>query len=100
MDAAAGAPVGHRRSRHRAHPSILTAAGTTVAYATVYGAHALYGFLSAGLAFTLLGAVALASLAAALVHGPALAGLGLIGAYVTPMLISATRPNYWVLTSI
>ncbi len=78
-------------------PSILTAAGTTVAYATVYGAHALYGFLSAGLAFTLLGAVALASLAAALVHGPALAGLGLIGAYVTPMLISTTRPNYWVL---
>ena len=26
-------------------PSILTAAGTTVAYATVYAAYALYGFL-------------------------------------------------------
>ena len=63
-------------------PSILTAAGTTVAYADVYAAHALYGFLAPGSAFILLGLVALATLAAALLHGPALAGLGLVGAYV------------------
>ena len=53
-------------------PSILTAAGTTVAYADVYAAYALYDFLSPGLAFILLGIVALATLAAALIHGPAL----------------------------
>ena len=47
-------------------PSILTAAGTTVAYADVYAAHALYGFLAPGSAFVLLGLVALATLAAAL----------------------------------
>ena len=29
-----------------------------------------------------------ATLAAALVHGPALAGLGLVGAYVTPLIVS------------
>ena len=63
-------------------PSILTAAGTTVAYADVYAAYALYGFLAPGSAFVLLGLVALATLAAALLHGPALAGLGLVGAYV------------------
>ncbi len=47
-------------------PSILTAAGTTVAYATIYAAYALYEFLVPGTAFVLLGIVALAPLAAAL----------------------------------
>ncbi len=78
-------------------PSILTAAGTAVAYATVYAAYALYGFVDAPLAFVLLGAVALATLAAALLHGPALAGLGLIGAEITPALVSTNHPNYWAL---
>ncbi len=82
----------------RAHiPSILTAAGTTVAYADVWAAYALYDFLSPALAFLLLGVVALATLAAALVHGPALGGLGLVGAYVTPLLVSTAQPNYWAL---
>src|SRR5262249_3285498 len=62
-------------------PGILTAAGTMVAYATIYAAYALYLFLSPAVAFVLLGLVALATLAAALLHGPALAGLGLVGAY-------------------
>lgn len=78
-------------------PSILTAAGTTVAYATVYAAYALYGFLSPAAAFIALGLVALATLAAALLHGPILAGLGLVGAYVAPMLVSSDAPNYWAL---
>jgi len=78
-------------------PSILTAAGTTIAYATVYAAYALYGFLAPPFAFILLGAVALATLAAALLHGPALAALGLIGAYVTPGLIASSDPSYWAL---
>lgn len=78
-------------------PSVLTAAGTTVAYAVIYAAFALYNFLSPGAAFLLLGVVALATLAAALLHGPALAGLGLVGAFVTPALIGSTQPNYWAL---
>jgi hypothetical protein len=45
-------------------PSILTAAGTTVAYATTYAAYALYGFVGPAAAFVLLGVVALATLAA------------------------------------
>ena len=68
-------------------PSILTAAGTVAAYATVYAAFALYGFLSPTAAFILLGLVALATLAAALLHGPALAGLGIAGAFITPLLV-------------
>ncbi|MBX9824431.1 MAG: DUF2339 domain-containing protein [Xanthobacteraceae bacterium] len=78
-------------------PSILTAAGTTCAYATVYAAYGLYGFLNPAVAFVLLGIVALATLAAALLHGPALAALGLVGAFVTPLLISTGTPNYWAL---
>ena len=78
-------------------PSILTAAGTTAAYADIWAAYALYDFLPPAIAFVLLGLVALATLAAALVHGQGLAGLGLIGAYVTPLLVSTAQPNYWAL---
>ena len=86
----AGVPTAHI-------PSILTAAGTTVAYATIYAAYALYDFLVPGTAFVLLGIVALATLAASLLHGPALAALGQVGAFVTPMLIASDTPNYWAL---
>jgi uncharacterized membrane protein len=78
-------------------PSILTAAGTTVAFATVWAAYALYGFLAPGAAFLLLGIVALATLAAAMLHGPALAALGLVGAEVTPLLVASNKPDYWAL---
>ena len=78
-------------------PSILTAAGTTVGYATVYAAYALYGFLPPAVAFILLGVVALLTLAAALLHGPALAGLGVVGAYLAPLLVASAKPDYWSL---
>ena len=78
-------------------PAILTAAGTAVAFATVYAAYALYGFLVPATAFILLGMVALGTLAAALLHGPALAGLGVVGAFVTPVLVSSDKPDYWAL---
>lgn len=78
-------------------PSILTAAGTIAAYSTVYAAFALYGFLSPLAAFILLGFVALFTLAAALLHGPALAGLGLAGAFIAPLLVPSDPPDYWAL---
>jgi uncharacterized membrane protein len=78
-------------------PSILTAAGTTVAYAVIYAAYALYGFLGPASAFILLGLVALATLTASLLHGPALAALGQIGAFVAPLLVATDLPNYWAL---
>ncbi len=78
-------------------PAILTAAGTAVAFATIYAAYALYEFLVPATAFVLLGLVALGTLAAALLHGPALAGLGVVGAFVTPILVSSGKPDYWAL---
>ena len=78
-------------------PAILTAAGTSVAFATVYAAYALYGFLVPATAFILLGLVALGTLAAALLHGPALAGLGVAAGFVTPILVSSDKPDFWSL---
>ncbi|UVK44570.1 DUF2339 domain-containing protein [Mesorhizobium sp. AR07] len=78
-------------------PAILTAAGAFILFGTVYAAHGIYGFIGPALAFTLLGAIGVATIAAALVHGQALAGIGLIGAMVTPMLIASQAPNPWAL---
>lgn len=78
-------------------PAILTAAGAFALFGTVYAAHGLYGFIGAGPAFVLLGIIGVATIAAALAHGQALAGLGLLGAMVTPALISSTAPNIWAL---
>jgi uncharacterized membrane protein len=78
-------------------PAILTAAGTAVAFATVYAAYALYAFIAPATAFILLGLVALGTLAAALLHGPALAGLGVVGAFATPILVSSNKPDFWAL---
>ncbi|HLJ00967.1 MAG TPA: DUF2339 domain-containing protein, partial [Bradyrhizobium sp.] len=78
-------------------PAILTAAGTAVAFATVYAAYALYDFLAPASAFILLGLVALGTLAAALLHGPILAGLGIVAAFGTPVLVSSEKPDFWAL---
>jgi uncharacterized membrane protein len=78
-------------------PSILTASGTIVAFATAYAAFALYGFIGPAAAFVLLGAIGVITLAAALLHGPALAALGLLGAQATPLLVTTPAPNYWAL---
>lgn len=78
-------------------PSVLTAAGTVVAFATIYAAHALYGFIGPGTTFVLLGATGLATMLAAALHGPALAGLGLAGSFLAPALVTSNAPNPWPL---
>lgn len=89
------APVGAIPAAHI--PSILTAAGTISAFGTVYAAHALYSFIGPAAAFFLLGAIGIATMLAAALHGPALAGLGLAGAFVVPLLIESQQPNPWPL---
>lgn len=79
-------------------PSVLTAAGTVVAFGTIYAAHALYGFIGPAMAFVLLGATGIATMLASALHGPALAGLGLAGSFAAPLLVASTTPNYWPLT--
>ena len=76
-------------------PSILTAAGTITAFGTVYAAHALYNFIGPAMAFVALGAIGVATMFAAALHGPMLAGLGLAGAYIAPLLVASDAPSPW-----
>ena len=79
-------------------PGVVTAAGTVALFGTLYAAHALYGLIGATTAFVGLGLVGVLAMAAAALHGPWLAGLGLVGAYATPLLVSSDQPNPWALT--
>jgi uncharacterized membrane protein len=76
-------------------PGVLTAAGTVSAFGTAYAAHALYQFIGPAAAFVMLGSIAVATMLAAALHGPGLAGLGLAGALVVPLLIASHEPNPW-----
>ena len=78
-------------------PGILTAAGAFTLFGTVYAAHGIYGFIGPAFAFLLLGVIGVGTIAAALVHGQALAGVGLLGSMVTPVLVSSQSPNAWAL---
>jgi len=78
-------------------PAILTAAGAFVLFGTIYAAHAVYGFIGPTTAFLLLGVIAIGTIALALVHGQALAGIGLLGALATPLLIDTQSRNDWAL---
>lgn len=80
-------------------PAILTAAGTSTAFASVYAAYGLYGLIGPGAAFVALGAVSLVTMAASAVHGPALAGLGLVAALASPLLVETSDPNPVVLVT-
>ncbi len=74
-------------------PQALAAAGAATIFASLYAAHALYGFLPAGLAFVLLAVTAGAAVAQSLRHGPLVAALGLVGAFAVPALVSSTAPH-------
>jgi uncharacterized membrane protein len=78
-------------------PLAITAAGCAVAFGTVYAAHTIYGFVGQTTAFGLLALVALGTMGAALVHGQALAGVGLLGAYATPVLVGGEARTLWPL---
>ena len=76
-------------------PAMLTAAGTVAAFGSIYASHALYHFIGAAVAFILLGLVAVATMFAAALHGPMLAGLGLAAAMAVPLLVSSNSNNAW-----
>ncbi|TPI19534.1 DUF2339 domain-containing protein [Mesorhizobium sp. B4-1-1] len=78
-------------------PAILTGAGAFILFGTVYAAHGMYGFIGPATAFVLLGAIGVATIGASLLHGLALAGIGLVGAMATPALVASQAPNPWAL---
>lgn len=78
-------------------PGVLTAAGALTLFGVVYAAYGIYDYIGPGAAFGLLGLVAFATIGLSLLHGQALAGLGLLGSMLTPALISTETPNIWAL---
>ncbi|MFD1746204.1 DUF2339 domain-containing protein [Rhizobium helianthi] len=78
-------------------PGILTAAASITLMATVYTAFAIYDFIGPLPAFILLSLVALVTLALSLLHGQALAGLGLVASLLTPILASSGNGNFYAL---
>jgi uncharacterized membrane protein len=73
-------------------PAILTGAGSIALFATIYAAHALYGFIGPAEAFVLLTAAGLVTLFLSVIHGPGLAALGALGSYVAPLLVASAAP--------
>ena len=76
-------------------PAALSAAGLTTAFGSIYAAYALYALVQPATAFMGLALVALGALALSLHQGPLIAALGLLGSYVTPMMISTPDPSGW-----
>lgn len=68
-------------------PQALSAGGAGVLFATVFAAHALYGFLSQPVALLGLLTVCGLTVALSLTQGVIMAILGLIGAYAVPALV-------------
>ncbi len=74
-------------------PAILTAAGLFIGFADTYAAHAIYHFISPVTAFVLLALIAFAALFLSLRHGKPIGLLGLLGAFLVPLLVSSAAPQ-------
>jgi uncharacterized membrane protein len=74
-------------------PAALSAAGLVIAFGSSYAAYALYNIFAPAVCFPILAAISLAALWLATRQGPLIAALGLIGATVTPALVSTNNPS-------
>src|SRR6516225_11178781 len=71
----------------------MAAAGAATVFASLYAAHQLYSLLPSSLAFPLLALTAGATVAQSLRMGPYVAALGLVGAFVVPLLVESDEPH-------
>ncbi|MBP1843695.1 putative membrane protein [Rhizobium petrolearium] len=81
------------RYSHAMIPGALTAAGAVTLLAAIYAAYGIYEFIGPASAFVLLALVSFATIALSLLHGQALAGLGLLASLLTPGLVATEEPN-------
>jgi len=83
-------------------PAALSAAGLFIAFAALYGGHALYALYPPLVAFAALVMIAIAGVLVAIFHGrygPFIAGLGMLGAYLVPLLVHTGDPSSTALFS-
>ena len=74
-------------------PGALAAGGVAVLFAAAYLAGPLYNMVDGLVAFALLAAASLAGLALSLRMGQLVAAVGLVGAFVTPLLVQTGAPS-------
>ncbi|MDP9839169.1 putative membrane protein [Neorhizobium huautlense] len=74
-------------------PGALTAAGAVTLMGAVWASYAVYGFIGPTPAFLALALVSFATIALSLLHGQALAGLGLLASLITPALVATDNPS-------
>jgi len=67
----------------------LAGGGSITLFAVLLASMRLYDLLSPGTAFALLAAVAFVTMWLAYLHGPVLAAIGIVGAYLVPLLVSS-----------
>jgi uncharacterized membrane protein len=73
-------------------PAALAAGGLAVLFGAAYATTGLYALVPPLVGFALMAAVALAGIALALLHGPVVAAIGILGAYLTPALVESRDP--------
>ncbi|PHI36102.1 hypothetical protein CBQ28_15665 [Pseudoalteromonas sp. GCY] len=71
----------------------LASGGVITCFAMTLVAFDFYHFIPANMAFVLLAIISLAATSLALRFGPVLAGIGIVGAYVVPALVSTGSNN-------
>jgi uncharacterized membrane protein len=76
-------------------PGVLTAAGAMTLFAVTYVSYEVYDYFGPVTAFVLLAAVSFATIGLSLLHGQALAGLGLLASMLTPGLVATSEPSAW-----
>jgi uncharacterized membrane protein len=80
-------------------PLALTAAGVVAGFGTIYAAYALYGFLGQAAAFVLMGGMGIAAIGLSLLHGQAIAGIGMLASYATPILVGGESGSRWTIVT-
>lgn len=86
----AAGEIARRRPGFAEEPRIaqaLVGAGIFTLYATTYGSHMLYGLISVAMASALMAVITAAALGLALRHGAPTAVMGMIGGFLTPLLV-------------
>ena len=79
-------------------PSITMAASATIFLGTVYAAHTVYGLIGQTLAFALMGLAGMGALALAMIMGRVLIVVGLLGSYLTPVLVGGSAESFYPLS--
>ncbi|MBL8836058.1 MAG: DUF2339 domain-containing protein [Alphaproteobacteria bacterium] len=72
-------------------PKAISAAGVVIAFASIYAAYSLHDLIPSLVAFAALAAIALGAVALSLLQGQFIALVGLVGAYITPLLAGDPR---------